>query len=172
MVRAVREPTPARVSEEHPILATHCRVDMTPDNATMPTPGSGGRPSRVSAVNAKEILSGKRERELFDPDEARRQAAAKRAAAAAERERAEEEMIARWKEEDRAKAEAARQKAAAVAGTADGAAVGARVRCRNGCVGKRHKNSCPRYARGASVGWHVARQGSAAASTAWAIVPL
>ena len=118
VVRAVREPTPARVSEEHPILATHCRVDMTPDNATMPTPGSGGRPSRVSAVNAKEILSGKRERELFDPDEARRQAAAKRAAAAAERERAEEEMIARWKEEDRAKAEAARQKAAAVAGTA------------------------------------------------------
>ncbi len=70
MVRAVREPTPARVSEERPILATHCRVDMTPDNATMPTPGSGGRPSRVSAVNAKEILSGKRERELFDPDEA------------------------------------------------------------------------------------------------------
>ena len=69
-------------------------------------------------MNAKEILSGKRERELFDPDEARRQAAAKRAAAAAERERAEEEMIARWKEEDRAKAEAARQKAAAVAGTA------------------------------------------------------
>ena len=91
-------------------VAAHAPADAT----KLVTPGSSGRrPSRAAAANAKEILSGKRERELFDPDEARREAAAKRAAAAAERERAEEEMIARWKEEDRLKAEAAREKAAA-----------------------------------------------------------
>ena len=74
-------------------VAAHAPADAT----KLVTPGSSSRrPSRAAAANAKEILSGKRERELFDPDEARREAAAKRAAAAAERERAEEEMIARW----------------------------------------------------------------------------
>ena len=105
-------------------VAAHAPADAT----KLVTPGSSGRrPSRAAAANAKEILSGKRERELFDPDEARREAAAKRAAAAAERERAEEEMIARWKEEDRLKAEAAREKAAAegTAGAEDGAVEGA-----------------------------------------------
>ena len=105
-------------------VAAHAPADAT----KLVTPGSSGRrPSRAAAANAKEILSGKRERELFDPDEARREAAAKRAAAAAERERAEEEMIARWKEEDRLKAEAAREKAVAegTAGAEDGAEEGA-----------------------------------------------
>ena len=105
-------------------VAAHAPADAT----KLVTPGSSSRrPSRAAAANAKEILSGKRERELFDPDEARREAAAKRAAAAAERERAEEEMIARWKEEDRLKAEAAREKAVAegTAGAEDGAEEGA-----------------------------------------------
>ena len=98
------------VAPEASPVAAHAPADAT----KLVTPGSSGRrPSRAAAANAKEILSGKREREMFDPDEARREAAAKRAAAAAERERAEEEMIARWKEEDRLKAEAAREKAAA-----------------------------------------------------------
>ena len=55
-------------------VAAHAPADAT----KLVTPGSSSRrPSRAAAANAKEILSGKRERELFDPDEARREAAAK-----------------------------------------------------------------------------------------------
>ena len=59
-------------------------------------------------MNARDILSGKREREgFFDAeDEARRDAAAKRLAAKRAEEKAEEELIAAWREEDRLKQEA------------------------------------------------------------------
>lgn len=75
-----------------------------PDTANK-TPGGSTRPKRQAATNARDLLSGKREREgFFDAeDDARAKAAEKRAAAAAEKERAEEELIARWREEDRLK---------------------------------------------------------------------
>ena len=69
------------------------------------TTTSGGRPKRVAATNARELLSGKREREgFFDAeDDARARNAAKRAAAVLEKQRAEETLIEGWREEDRLK---------------------------------------------------------------------
>ena len=102
--------------------ARPCRRDKISDA------GVQRPPSRAAAANAKEILSGKRASascSIPTRPGARRRRSAR--AAAAERERAEEEMIARWKEEDRLKAEAAREKAAAegTAGAEDGAVEGA-----------------------------------------------
>ena len=81
------------------------------DRSTPPTasavvsPGAPRAPKRAAATNARDLLSGKREREgFFDAeDDARAKAAARRAAAAAEKLRAEEELIARWRGEDRLK---------------------------------------------------------------------
>ena len=80
-------------------------VPTPPSASAVVSPGGTARPKRAAATNARDLLSGKREREgFFDAeDDARAKAAARRAAAAAEKLRAEEELIARWREEDRLK---------------------------------------------------------------------
>ena len=80
-------------------------IPTPPTASAVVSPGGTARPKRAAATNARDLLSGKREREgFFDAeDDARAKAAARRAAAAAEKLRAEEELIARWREEDRLK---------------------------------------------------------------------
>ena len=101
-------------------------VPTPPSASAVVSPGGTARPKRAAATNARDLLSGKREREgFFDAeDDARAKAAAKRAAAAAEKLRAEEELIARWREEDRLKQqqrrEERRQKSDAAGEDADG----------------------------------------------------
>ena len=104
-------PAPERASPARDAAPSGARDAATPppDAATAPTTTRpGGRRARAAAMNARDILSGKREREgFFDAeDEARRDAAAKRLAAKRAEEKAEEELIAAWREEDRLKQEA------------------------------------------------------------------
>ena len=86
-------------------------VPTPPSASAVVSPGGTARPKRAAATNARDLLSGKREREgFFDAeDDARAKAAARRAAAAAEKLRAEQELIARWREEDRLKQQQRRE---------------------------------------------------------------
>jgi len=65
------------------------------------------RPARTSALNARDLINGKRERpQFFDAEEeVKKAAAARKAAVAAERERQLEEQVEQWKEADRAQRE-------------------------------------------------------------------
>ena len=67
-------------------------VPTPPSASAVVSPGGTARPKRAAATNARDLLSGKREREgFFDAeDEARRDAAAKRLAAKRAEEKAEE----------------------------------------------------------------------------------
>ena len=134
-------------------------VPSPPPASTVVSPGGTARPKRAAATNARDLLSGKREREgFFDAeDDARAKAAAKRAAAAAEKLRAEEELIARWREEDRLKQQQRREERKRKTASVDGdngenTNVSAAVDATNGLDGNDKDDGLVKDEDGAVVG--------------------